>query len=62
MTRDPYTGQQLRFLRTLPRHEPISGPWIGESKTHRGDLWVAIGAIVATFLIATSEWLGWPMP
>ncbi len=61
MTRDPYTGQQLRCLRTLPRHEPISGPFIGVPQ-HRGDLWVGIVAIVAAILIITSEVLGWPMP
>ena len=58
-THDPYTGQQLRCLRTLPRHEAISGPFVGQPQTHRGDLWAAVCAVVVAILIITSEWLGY---
>lgn len=45
MIYDPYTGQQLRALRALPRFEPISGPWTGQPQTGWCDYAVLIGVL-----------------
>lgn len=62
MMRCPRTGTQLRFERAPVNSNPIQGPFNAPAPTSRGDFWVGIGAIVATILVITSEWLGWPMP
>ena len=59
--RDPYTGQQLMALRSLPRCEPISGPFAGQV-SQTGDLWIGVAALALAILVITSEWLGWPLP
>lgn len=62
MMRDPRSGAQLRFERAPINPVPIEGPYNAPAPTSRGDFWVAVGALIAAFLVATSEFLGWPMP
>lgn len=62
MMRCPRTGAQLRFERQPTQPVPFYGPYNAKPMTNRGDFWVAVGAIIAAFLVATSELLGWPMP
>jgi len=51
--RDPYTGQQLMALRSLPRCEPISGPFAGQVSQTRGDLWIGFAALAIAILAIT---------
>ena len=48
MTHDPYSGEQIRFLRRLPRPEPMEGPYNADPVESWSDL--AVGA--ACFVIA----------
>lgn len=62
MTRDPFTGEQIRFLRSEYRPVPFSGPFNAPAPTNRGDFWVGVAAGILAILVATSELLGWPIP